>query len=202
MPMTIVAVESDPSLSHDLAEAQADADANGFSVIPGFNGPGDLVNSITAMLDANNFDCLEALEIVCHGNTTSADGIFNANAAAFGAQLKALRLCDIVDVYLSGCNTAINLQGRNSVAQEVSASGPTIADDNIMLTVYGSVGYLSGMHMNGSERAEENVIINGVPYAGFPNAYDSRGGPGVNIGSYNAVGDASWRGYREGRRVK
>jgi hypothetical protein len=204
MPMRIVAVQRDGSLAGDLSDAQAGAGTGGYSVIE-FDGPADLIPAIQAQLAANNYDCLEYLEIVAHGEPTSLDNILEATAAAFGAQLKTLNLCDICEVYMSGCNTAINLKFKDSFAQVVSAAGPTVVNDNVMLTVYGSVGYIAGMHATGNEDTAGNRGGMGsqanIYLPGYPDAPDARGGPGVNIGSYTAVGNACWRGYREGRRV-
>jgi len=207
MPMKIIAVDNDASLAGDLADAQSGAVAAGYQVIPSFNNAGALIAAVQGTLAANNNDCLEVLEIVAHGDPTSLDGIFMRTGAAFGAQLKTLNLCDICEVYMSGCNTAINLSGINSIAQTVSAAGPTIADDNVMLTVHGSVGYVAGLNMNGSENTVGNRAGGGsqapqpVYLSGYPDAPDARGGSAVNIGSYSAVGGACWRSYREGGRV-
>jgi hypothetical protein len=205
--MKIIAIHADGSLAGDQAHASAGSAATGWGYIGSFNSPADLIPAIQAMLDANNFDVLESLELVAHGNPTGIDNILEATAPVFGAQLKNLRLSDVCDVYLSGCNTAINLRNRDSVAQIVSANGPTVHADNVMLTVYGSVGYIAGLHMDGTENTVGNRGGAGsqtkppIHLVGFPDAPDSRGGTAVNIGSYTAIGNACWRGYREGRRV-
>lgn len=199
MPMTIVAVHADPSLAGDLANAQAGA-AGRYDVIPSFAHAADLIAQIAARLADNNNDCLEKLEIVAHGNPNACDSILQATAAAFGASLKTLNLCDVCDVYLSACNTAINTAHMNSISQVVSANGPTVADDNVMLTVHGSVGYIRGLHVLASENTSGSRGKNGVYTSPYPDAPDALGG-GVRIGSHDAVGQSSWRKFREGRRV-
>ncbi|WP_119391062.1 hypothetical protein [Taklimakanibacter lacteus] len=199
MPTKIIAVHNDASLAGDLTHATTGAAAAGYQVIPSFTGPGDLITSVGAILDANSFDCLELLEIVAHGDPTYLDDILDE--PSFGASLKTVRLCDVCHLYLSGCNTAVNLSRMFSHAQLVSLHGPTVAADGVMLTVYGAKGYVAGLHMDGSEDTVGNRGVGGVYLAGYPDAPDGSGNPGVNIGSINAVGQACWRGYREGRRV-
>jgi hypothetical protein len=201
MPMKIVAVFEDQRLANNLSYVQSQAPASGYQVIPGFANLPALFTAIKNLLDANNFDCLETLEIHAHGRPSSLDGISNRDAATFAVQLRLTRLCDVVDLYLNGCNTAINVAGKNSVAQTVSALGPTVAQDNVMLTVYGSVGYIAGFHFDGQTTSSRETKMGGLFHSPYPDAPDARGGPGVNIGSQNAVGSSCWRGYREGRRV-
>jgi hypothetical protein len=185
-----------------------DAAANGYSGIDNYNSITNLFSSIQGRLDADNFNCLEELVIVAHGSPGTSNGITAANALAFATGLKAIRLCDEVDLYLNSCNTAINTRGNYCIAQIISAAGPTRANDMVQLTVYGSVGYLRGIRMNGhgNERTTGDRItagIHGASFpAGFPDAPDASGNPGVSIGSHNAVGNAVWRAYREGRRIQ
>lgn len=214
MGMKIVAVAADlpglrgGGLSWYRNKVRNDAATYGYKGIDRFSSITNLVSTIQGLLDADNFNCLEELVIVAHGNPGSSDGITVANAASFASAFKTLRLCDEVSLYLNSCNTAINTRGHFCIAQIVSASGPTIANDNIQLTVYGSVGYLRGIHMDGSgkEKTSGDRIAAGIHGAGYPRGYpdapDASGNPGVSIGSHNAVGNAVWRGYREGRRIQ
>jgi hypothetical protein len=183
-----------------------DAAANGYAGLDTFSSIANLVSSIQGILDADNYNCLEELVIVAHGSPGASDGITAANAANFATAFKTLRLCDEVSLYLNSCNTAINTRGHFCIAQIVSAAGPTIANDNIKLTVYGSVGYLRGTHMDESTRTFGDRLAAGIHGAGYPRGYpdapDASGNPGVSVGSYNAVGNAVWRGYREGRRIQ
>jgi hypothetical protein len=182
------------------------AATNGYSGIETFSGINSLISTIQGLLDAHNFDCLEELVIIARGNPGASDGIDAGNAASFAAAFKALRLCDEVSLYLNSCNTGINTRGHFCIAQIVSAAGPTVANDNIRLTVYGSVGYVRGTRVDGSAKASGDRLAAGIYGAGYPRGYpdapDASGNPGVSVGSHDAVGDAVWRGYREGRRIR
>ncbi len=214
MGMKFLAVAADlPGLQGSHLEwyrnkVRNDAAANGYSGIDSFTSIANLISTIQGMLDADNFNCLEELVIIAHGSPGTANGITAANAPAFASAFKTLRLCDEVNLYLNSCNTAINTRGHYCIAQIVSAAGPTKANDMVQLTVYGSVGYLRGLHMDGkgNERTSGDRIAAGIHGAGYPHGYpdapDASGNPGVSIGSYNAVGSAVWRGYREGRRIQ
>ena len=185
-----------------------EAAANGYVGIDSYTSIANLVSTIQGMLDTNNFDCLEELVMIAHGSPGTANGITVANAPAFATAFKTLRLCDEVNLYLNSCNTAINTRGNYCIAQIVSALGPTRANDMVQLTVYGSVGYLYGIHMDGkgNEMTSGDRLAAGIHGAGYPRGYpdapDASGKQGVSIGSHNAVGSAVWRGYREGRRIQ
>jgi len=187
-------------LSGEQTRVIANAPAHDYQVVTGYTSLADLIAKIKPILDADNFNCMELLEIDAHGNPNMANGITHANAATFGTLLRTLNLCDTVDIYLSGCNTGVNVAGNIPVAQAISANAPTVANDNIQVTVYGSVGYMSSTNMEGNGRTSRDATTSAGYFPPYPDASDGIH-QGVYPGSYEAVGSACFRAFREGNRI-
>jgi hypothetical protein len=145
--------------------------------------------------------CLRQLEICAHGRPGRSNGITEENVDYFADYLKHLNLCDELDIYLSGCNTGVyNSSGAtgDSIAQLLSAAGPTISENNVQCTVWGAVGYMSGMHATGNEKCFETAHVvdaQGVShdYTGYAPSRNGR-----HPGSQSGSGSSCWRGFREG----
>jgi hypothetical protein len=185
--------------------AHADAGKHGHQSAKGYTSIADLIAKIEAVLVTNPNDCLELIEVNAHGNPQLCNGITHDNAGAFGAQLKAwhtgARLCDEVEIYLTGCNTGVRTTKTESIAQHLSGQTPTVAGENVRITVYGTAGYCRGNHMSGSARTSTDATVkHGTEknyFAPYPDVTDSSGT--VHPGSRGGTGAASYRGYREGR---
>jgi hypothetical protein len=176
------------------------AAAAGAGYIP-LRGDRTLAGAMTtvARIVAARHDCLSVLEIDAHGNPWLCDGIPWRQAAAFGDLLKKVTLCDQVNIYLAGCNTGVRTENEESLAQEISRHTPTEAKDHVRVTVFGSVGYLTGTHMEGNTVTSRDCTVDGHYYPRYP---DVGIGASQSPGSLAVSGiQAPWRGFREGRKV-
>jgi hypothetical protein len=205
MPMKFIATPDPgvPGLNGNGLEAEflrvsAAAAGQGYTYVGGWRSLDALFQSIKNTLDTNNFDCIELLEIDAHGSPALCDGVSSNATAAFGALLRTVRLCDEVRIYLSGCNTGVRIATSESLAQLVSRQTPTEAVDNVRVTVYGSVGYLSGTNMEGNATTGRDARVDCHYYPPYPDVTD---GGTRYPGSSDAAGAASYRGFREGRPV-
>lgn len=187
---------------YDLSDI--DAHSLGYQRAKGYGSINDLIAKIQAALITNPTECLELLEIWAHGNPGVCNGFTAQNIATLGNQLKtwhtATRLCDVVNIYLSGCNTGVFYAGNESLAQALSRQTPTEAGDNVRINVYGSVGYLSGTKMQGNSNTSIDATVHGDYFAPFPKTTDKQGTV-VHPGSTASQGAASYRGFREGRSI-
>lgn len=203
MPMKFI-VTPDPSvpdlhgngLQDYYRRIAAAAAGHGYTHVGGWASLAAMFQTIKNLLDANHFDCMAVLEIDAHGSPGLCDGVTIANAATFGTLLRTVRLCDEVHIFLSGCNTGVRTATAESLAQTVSRHTPTQAADNVRVTVYGSVGYLSGSHMAGSARTSRETRVDCHYYPPYPDVMD---GGTRHQGSTDASGAACYRGFREGR---
>jgi hypothetical protein len=203
MPMSFIAIHDDLDLSTARWELPAIADAHGYQLIPWFATLKTLLSDVRSTLRANNYDCLDTLEVIAHSGATVFDEVYLSDAPTIGEILCTTNMCDDAKLYLNGCNTAINEKNRYSLAQIISLHGPKIAVHSTRLTVYGTVGYITGWNSDGTARAFGNRGVEGpgIDLPGYPDAPDGSSNPGVNIGSHDAIGPACWRAYREGQRV-
>lgn len=158
-----------------------------------------LFTKIKNELDANNFDCMALLEIDAHGSPGTCDGVLASGAAAFGALLRTVRLCDNVDIFLSGCNTGVRTATSESLAQIVSRHTPTEAADRVRVNVWGAVGYISGNHMQGTANSARDCRVDCHYYPPYPPSTNPNGTPAP--GSSAGSGAAAFRGYREGNAL-
>jgi hypothetical protein len=137
---------------------------NGYQVVNGYADLADLFGQIRALLKATHWKvggmdvhgaCLQLLEVDAHGAPSICDALSRGHVAQFVTELKKTNLCDKLDIYLSGCNTAVNNANGPSIAQTLSAAGPTRATDNVDLTVWGTVGYFSGTNAEGNGKCSK-----------------------------------------------
>lgn len=191
-------------LSDWYDRADTDAHSLGFQRAKGYGSINDLIAKIQGTLISNPNDCLELLEIWAHGNPGVINGFTTENIAILGNQLKTwhtdTRLCDVVNIYLSGCNTGVFYAGKESLAQALSRLTPTEANDKVRINVYGSVGYLSGNHMQGNSNTSTETTAHGDYFAPFPKTIENQGTV-VHPASTASQGAASYRGFREGRLI-
>jgi hypothetical protein len=190
-------------LDDEYNRADINAQADGYQRVKGYISINDLFAKIQAALITNPNDCLEIIEINAHGNPGICNGFTAQNIASFGSQLatwhQATRLCDVVSIYFTGCNTGVRIAGTESLAQALSRLTPTEAGGNVRINVYGSVGYISGSHMHGDAQTVVGATVHGNYFAPYPSTTDSQGTN--HPGSTAATGAASYRGYREGRPI-
>jgi hypothetical protein len=186
-------------LGADFERIAGRAAGRGFTHVRGFRSLAGLFQRIDAELAANPTECLEVVEIYAHGNPYVVDGVDRISAAALGAYLKrtarAARLCDLVEVYLTGCNTAVQTRTQISIAQITSTFTPTEADDNLRVNVFGTVGYALGTNMEGNIETRTEVTVAGHNFPPYPAIVIP---PVVSPGSTAASGAAAFRGFREG----
>lgn len=202
MPMKFIALPSvhapamrATGLADLFQRVGAAAQARGYTAISGFSTLDAMFREIKNKLEANNFDCMEVLEINAHGSPQTCDGVTLHNAAAFGTQLRSVSLCDNVHVYLSGCNTAVRSSFNESLAQLVSRHTPTEAADMTRVYVHGSVGYLAGTFMQDNGVSTRNCWSRGHYYVTYPDIFVN----GVREkGSSEGRGAACFRAFREG----
>lgn len=194
-------------LSDWYDRADTDAHSLGFNRAKGYTSIADLIAKIQAILITNPNECLEYIEIYAHGNPRVCNGITINNIATIGTQLKtwhsAARLCDEVNIYLTGCNTGVWFAGNESLAQALSRQTPTEANDNVRVNVFGSIGYLRGNHMKGNTSTSTDATVKHGGqkdyFAPYPSVTDSQGT--VHPGSTATQGASSYRGFREGRSI-
>jgi hypothetical protein len=190
-------------LSNEYTRNDAVAQLHGYNRAKGYISIADLIAKVQGILITNPNDCLELIEVSAHGNPQVLNGILPGNVAMIGTQLKtwhtAARLCDEVNIYLTGCNTGVRTKANESIAQSLSKQTPTEASDNVRITVYGSVGYLSGTNMGGTTSTRADSTAGGHYYPPYPNVTDSQGT--VHSGSMASQGAASYRGFREGIQI-
>ena len=187
--------------------ADVDAHSKGYHRAKGYISIADLIAKIQAILIQNPNECLELIEVSAHGNPRVCDGITPSDVATIGIQLRtwhaAARLCDEVSIYLTGCNTGVWFAGTESLAQTLSRQTPTEANDNVRINVYGSVGYNSGTHMQGTSKSSTDATAKHGGqkdyFAPYPDVTDSQGN--VHPGSTASQGPASYRGFREGSQI-
>lgn len=176
------------------ADMQANHSSYGYEYISDFQSINNLIQRVRAILVAQQ-GCLRLLEIDAHGNPLLCDGLGVADATHFGAQLKTLNLCDLVEVYLNGCNTGVQYHGTPSLAQQVSQSGPTQANEHVRCIVYGAVGYLSGSHAQGNARCSVDARTGSGKKKRYWDPYPPSGNqPGSQVGT----GAGAYRAFIEG----
>lgn len=112
--------------------------------------------------------CLGLLEIVAHGCPSSVDDIFGPTVAKAATALMTLNWCDAADIYLSGCNTGHadpkGPEPRPVAELLAKAMAFNLTTFPHKITIYGSVGYMSGTHMAGDEETSTTYSHDGIDY--------------------------------------
>lgn len=142
-------------------EADKFAAGAGYGLIEDYTSWNDLIVKIRMAL--GTADQLRKLEINAHGSPTKCNGLYetighaNETLQPFGDQFSTLPLSDIVDVYLSGCNTGLRYLAADprsalpSVAEQLAKdvrqfSAVAPAFDH-KIKVFGARGYLKGTNL-------------------------------------------------------
>jgi|SRR5579862_958458 len=163
----------------------------GYTFIEGYSETGDLIAQLKDILKANPQKCLTTLEIVAHSNPEICNGLEPLTIGGFGKSFMKLRLCDNVEIYLSGCNTglvpprAVLSSNRQAVAKQLVDTMPYNASTfPVHVTVYGTLGYMlqgtSGMQ--GNPQVQRSYRHGGVDYPIYPGSKDANG----NANAYQA----------------
>lgn len=161
----------------------ANAAAAGFETIIDYQGVHDLKDRIASLIRAKR-SCLHLLEIVAHSSPDRCNDIASDNVYAFvngNNGLATLTLCDVLAVYLSGCNSGLHGRGAPSIAELVANEMPAYDPGSFPhhVLVFGSGGYLSGLHMTGDEKtsvtSEWSLFAESPPQ--YPGAREERGNP-------------------------
>lgn len=175
-----------------------------WEVILGYDNRADLVDKIRTLQSIDpDHPCLKTLEIDAHANPISINDLSRTDVASWGTALKTLVWCDEASVYLSGCNTGLT---RNSASTNPAVIGPiaklladALAYDPATfahkIIVYGSNGYLSGTHMEGSEETVDSFTEYNFAWAIPP--VTKTFWPKFPGGS-NASGNAVWIPFKNG----
>jgi hypothetical protein len=189
-------------LERETTRVRNRAPGLGYRLIAGYTSLADLLTKIRQLL-TDEQACLSILEIDAHGNPGLCNGLTSANVAQFGTDLETLNLCDAVSIFLSGCNTGVTNRNdamRRSLAQVLSASTPRVDPDNVQVTVFGSVGYLSGTNAEGNAKCRTSCTTGTGSkkqfYSPYPPSED-----GTQPGTQAGDGAAAYRAFREGRPV-
>lgn len=175
-----------------------------WEVILGYDDLPDLINKINQYLIIDpDHPCLKTLEIDAHGNPTSINDMSRLDVNAWAIQLKTLPWCDEASIYLSGCNTGLTRTTRitnparvgpiaQQLANAIAFNATTFAHK---IWVYGSNGYLSGTHVEGSEKTIDSFTERNLTWS-FP--------PWTTTvwkkypGATNSSGNACWVGFKNG----
>ena len=162
--MRIVAVPHDENdvLTEERARLTGWAPSNGWTYIE----YSDAFDFLSRLSDLRAVSVLE-IEIVAHGNPAVCDDVLIGNAAVVGESLRRIAgMGDATAVYLSGCNTGLELNG-DCVARSFADAyeGP----------VFGSLGYITGTHAENSERCVASFELDGIVYHSYPGGIDADG---------------------------
>ncbi|SHM65186.1 hypothetical protein SAMN04488057_102488 [Cyclobacterium lianum] len=177
---------------------------NSWEVILGYDDLPDLINKINQLLTIDpDHPCLKTLEIYAHGNPVAINDLSRSDVNSWASQLKTLSWCDEASIYLSGCNTGLMRTTRITNPLVTGPIAKLLADALQFnatsfahrIWVYGSKGYLSGSHVEGSEKTvdtftERELALSIPPWTTtiwekFP-------------GGSNATGNACWIGFKNG----
>jgi hypothetical protein len=164
--MNVVAVPSnDPRVAAELNRLRQPGAVPGYKVV-GYTSLDDLLTQLRKLVGRG--DCIETLEIDAHGNPSVCNGITAENAQNVGEQLGLLnKLCPDCKIYLSGCNTGL--------AQGTMFPLPKLLAMSTNCTVFGSVGYLSGTHAEGTERTTRDTHYRDRYYPPYPGSQNQTG---------------------------
>jgi hypothetical protein len=147
----------------------------------------DALVSLTALeLDLDpDHPCLSLLEIDAHGCPSSLNDIYAGTIDGAATKLMTLKWCDAGDIYLCGCNTGNGDPQASEprpiaelLAKAMKYDASTFPH---RITVHGSLGYLSGTHMAGTERTTGTYRDGGVDF--------------TRPGARAATGNDCWTAY-------
>jgi hypothetical protein len=134
-------------LDHLRQTAPRRAQLAGWQYIPGCANASDLRSQIARILNRRPRSCLRALEIRGHGNPTCNDGITTRTVTEYAHYFRSLRnrMCDQVDIWLSGCNTGLTRDGTRlstSIAEDLCNELPYDPSRfDVHIIVHGTLGY-------------------------------------------------------------
>jgi hypothetical protein len=110
---------------------------------------------------------IDEIEIVAHGNPAICDDITLDNVMLVGQSLSRLAgIGSTTVVYLSGCNTGLELNGDCLARSLADATG---------IAVFGARGYIAGTHAEGSEHCRASFVLDGILYHSYPGGADATG---------------------------
>ncbi|MBV9495996.1 MAG: hypothetical protein JOZ54_17245 [Acidobacteria bacterium] len=133
------------------------APANGWEYL-------EFVDSVDllARLSDRDFERIDEIELIAHGNTGECNDVGLGNALTFGENLRRLRgFTRNTRIYLSGCNTGLEFAGA-CVARELAQTSEA--------RVLGALGYLAGTHAEGNETCVAAFTHAGIVYEALPGA--------------------------------
>jgi hypothetical protein len=152
-------------LNDDRARLSGWAPAHGWNYIA-YRDAFDLLAQLAELHDEAAEDIHE-LEIVAHGNPAICDDVLLGNAAVVGESLRRVAgINQSTVVYLSGCNTGLELNGE-CIARTFAAAfrGP----------VLGARGYLTGTHAEQTEQCVASFLFDGILYHSYSGGSDATG---------------------------
>lgn len=178
---------------------------SGYHLIDGYTDAADLVTKIKALSAANANACVDYLEINAHGNPITVDSLQLTNIGTWGTELKKVPWCDTASIYLAGCNTGLKTAAGSGSVAEALAGQITFNATNFahQIRVYGSKGYLTGVHASGSEYCSRVLTsrrwrwkwaLGFIPYYGYDDVITHTAYPG----SVDATGSACWTSFKNG----
>jgi hypothetical protein len=163
----IVAVPRDENdvLEEDRARLMAWTPSNGWSYVE-YIDVFDLLGRISE-LQRSTAEPIAELEIIAHGNPAMCDDITIGNVAIAGASLRRVDgITANTRVYLSGCNTGLELNGE-CVARSFA--------DAFRGPAHGARGYLAGTRAQRNERCVASFELGGIVYHAYPGGADATG---------------------------
>ena len=165
--MRIVAAPRDENdvLDEERARLSHWAPANGWSYLE-YTDAFDLLARIGDLQSATPEQVTE-VEIVAHGNPAVCDDVSLGNATLTAASLRRIvGITEETAVYLSGCNTGLELDGE-------CVAG--VFADAFKASVFGSRGYLAGTRAERNERCVASFELDGIVYHPYPGGADAEG---------------------------
>jgi hypothetical protein len=187
--MRVVAAPHDENniMTEERARLSTWAPSNGRSYVE-YGDVFDLLARL-AELQLAGIQQVSEIEIVAHGNPALCNDVSLENAAIIGESLRRIAgVSDRTAVYLSGCNTGLELNGEciaHSFARSFKAA------------VFGSRGYLAGTHAEGNERCVAAFKLDGIVYHSYPGGADA-----VRDDVWNSFGPSSGPGGGKHMQIK
>jgi hypothetical protein len=157
----------------------------------------DLIRQVGMFLTIDpDKPCLRLIEIDAHACPSFIDDIMTSNVAKVGEKFMKLKWCDAGDIYLSGCNTGLDLDvfdpnpSLDPIAKRLADAMPyDAAKFPHHITVHGTNGYMSGTHMQGNESTSKSYSTGHLWWAvDYPEYDDAR----------DAKGNACWNDFKNG----
>lgn len=157
--------EENDILAEDRERLASWAPSNGWSYIE-YADAFDLLSRVSD-LQRSAPDPVTEIEIVAHGNPAVCDDIAIGNAVVLGESLRRIAgITDGTSLYLSGCNTGLELNGE-CVARFFAEA--------FKAPVFGSRGYIVGTHAERNERCVASFELDGILYHGYHGGADAEG---------------------------